>query len=297
MKIEALELASSPFARLQKTPVSRLREATARAGVVHRAALPAKASQPNDYRWTIAIATTRVGEPAARVFCEALAWAWPDEALDLALLRFAEDGAKDEESLAELRAHPFDLLFVLDDPGAPDEIAAFLSLARSARQIPILLADPCAAPNRRLPALSLPVYPTGLDRFAWEFAMSGMFPLMASGLVCIDWQDVLKLLDVEGGIGSLLHVEAASFDEAGQCLREAVEARLACAPPGHKVYGMQTTLCASGPRMAQVRACVQSLRGALPQTEDPFFIYAVPLITAERCHLFGMLLFLPVRQS
>lgn len=291
MIIETLELAASPAQASGKVAVARLREAGF-AGA-HRPALEPGRLEPVGYRWSVGIATTRGVEPAARVFIEALSRAWPGEELDLALLRFGDGPAQGRDPLAELSGWAFDLLFVLDDPGAPDEIAAFLSLARSARQTPVLLADPCAAPHRDLAALSLPVYPTALERFAWEFAQWGMLPLMTRGLVCIDWQEVLSLLDAEGGIGSLLHVEADSLDEARPRLLEAVEARLACAPPGHRVEAMQTTICAPGLRMCDVRACVQSLRTALPDSDDTFFTYAALPVQAERCQLFAMLLFLP----
>lgn len=292
MKITPLELAeSSGCARaLEKTPAPLVRSAPWACAQGFPLALKPRQFEETDYRWSIAIAATKRMEQAARVFSEALAWAWPGDRLDLSAFCFASPEQGQQEALGLLRAHPQDIVFVIDDPLAQDDVNALLTLAAQARLTPVLLADPGATQERRVPALILCCYPTELGELAWGLAQWGMLAVLARGLVCVDWQEILALLDAPGGRAILIHEQGQDADETRERYRAALETRL-----GNTRYGrlraMHTTIAARDLRMSQVRACVQTLRATIREPEQTSFTYATPLVEDEVQHIFGMLVF------
>jgi hypothetical protein len=292
MKIIPLELAaSSGSARaLEKTPAPLVRSAPWACAQGFPKAMTPRQFEQTDYRWSISIATTKQMEQAARVFSEALAWAWPGDRLDLSAFCFANPEQGQPEALGLLRAHPRDLIFVIDDPLAPDDVNAFLTLAAQARLTPVLLADPGTSEDRRVPALILGCYPTELGELAWGLAQWGMLAVLARGLVCVDWLEILNLLDAPGGRAILIHEQGMDGDETRKRYRNALEARLGNIRYG-RLRAMHTTIAARELRMSQVRACVQTLRSVIPEPDQTWFTYATPLVEEETWHIFGMLVF------
>lgn len=298
MKITPLELAeSSGGARaFENAPASLVRSAPWTCADGFPKAMKPRRLEESDYRWSVSVATTKRMEQAARVFSEALAWAWPGDNLDLSAFCFASPGQGQAQALSSLRAAPHDLVFVIDDPLAPDDVNAFLTLAAQARLTPVLLADPGASEDRQVPALILCCYPTELGDLAWGLAQWGMLAVLARGPVCVDWQEILTLLDSPGGRAILIHEQGQDGDETRERYRNSVENWLGNIRYG-RLSAMHTTIAARDLRMSQVRACVQSLRSTIPEPDQTSFTYAAPLVEEETQHIFGLLVFADTPQQ
>ncbi|MCX9157909.1 hypothetical protein OPU71_17430 [Niveibacterium sp. 24ML] len=249
-------------------------------------ALKPVALQDDSYRWTIGIYSRPSQADAARNLAAGFREGWPgrDEFLtfvwrsDVAPSRVAYEDA--------FASTPCDLLFVFDDPSAPDEIGTLLQAAVNARQTPIRVTDLNGRSEPASPsALSWSVEFGDIQAHAMRFAMAVFSSFMAKGLVCVDWVDLLMLLDAPGRIATITHCESASAGALIEAYVTALESiTRSPASPG-AVMGTHTTIINTGSlRMVDVRKIVMRTRQHFG--EEVWLSYAAPEYACERLHAF-----------
>lgn len=242
--------------------------------------------QDDTYRWTIGLFahTDQVG--VATEFEKGLRAAWPSRDELLSIIWLTDVQSTESGPYNMFAKTPCDLLFVFDDPAAPDEIDKVLRAAVGARHTPIRVTDPTSttAPFAAS-ALSWPVDPTYAREQAAAFAFAVFAAFLPEGKVCVDWQDLLALLDSPGLRLQITQCDGSSWDG----LYQAFGAALASASPYTKsagrLHATHMTIVDNGSlRMAQVRQLVTRQR--LACGEDTWQIYAVPQYHSEGFYVF-----------
>jgi len=249
-------------------------------------ALKPVALQDGSYRWTIGIFLRPAQADAARKFAAGFREGWPgrDELLTFVWLSdAAPSGVTYDHAFAST---PCDLLFVFDDPSAHDEIETLLQAAVNARQTPIRVTDSNGGSEPASPsALSWPVELGDIQVHATHFAVLVFSSFVAKGLVCVDWVDLLMLLDAPGRIATITHCEGASVGALIEAYVTALNSNTRCPGAPSPVMGAHTTIINTGSlRMSDVREIVTRTRQHFG--EDVWLSYAAPEYTCERLHAF-----------
>ena len=241
------------------------------------------------YRWTIGIHAHPAQQAIAEEFATGFRGAWPSRDEFLSIVRFT---ATDESAAGRHRVlteTACDLLFVFDDPASPDDVAELLMAAICARHTPILVCDPASTTaSSSRPVLSWPIAPGLAKEHAAAFALGVFGAILPKGSICVDWQDLLMLLDAPGQRLKIVHCAGKNPDEFSRAfaavpLGTGRQAEVAGSrPQAHTTFIHNGSL-----RMAQLRALVTEQRQQLG--EDCWVGYAAPIFVCDQFHAFALL--------
>lgn len=247
------------------------------------------ALEDETYRWTIGIHARPAQHAVAEEFATGFRTAWPGRTEMLSIVRFPVSDDPVAGHYNELSETACDLLFVIDDPASPDDVAELLTAAINARHTPILVSEPASttAPSSR-PVLSWSIAPGLAKEHAAAFALAVFGAVLPKGPICVDWQDLLMLLDAPRQRLQIVHCAGKNSDDLSRAF--------AAAPFG---AGRQVEVAGSRPqahttfihngslRMVQLRALVTEQRQQLG--EDGWLSYAAPIFACDQFHAFTLL--------
>lgn len=241
------------------------------------------------YRWTIGIHAHPAQQAVAEEFATGFRGAWPGRDELLSIVRFTatdESAAGRHRVLSETAC---DLLFVFDDPASPGDVAELLTAAIGARHTPILVSDPASTttPSSR-PVLTWPIAPGLAKEHAAAFALGVFGATLPKGPICVDWQDLLMLLDAPGQRLQIVHCAGKNADGFSRAFAAAPLGTGRQAEVGGSRPQAHTTFIHNGSlRMVQLRALVTEQRQQLG--EDGWFSYAAPIFACDQFHAFALL--------
>lgn len=255
------------------------------------------ALQDDTYRWTIGIHARPVQHALAEDFADGFRRAWPGHEELLSIVWLADDQHTGAFEYKAFSTTPCDLVFMFDDPTAPDEMSSVLRAAVNARQTPIRVTTPQST-MKPVSAAALS-WPIGIDEAkenAAAFALAVFGAFLPKGAVCVDWQDLLMQLDTPGHTLKIVHAMGASWEALRQTF--SIFFSTALAPTGHeeKLTSAHTTIIADESlRMAQLRELVTWQLAQMGG--DPWFSYAAPTFHGDRLHAFGLLFTEPAGEA
>jgi len=246
------------------------------------------ALQDETYRWTIGIFARPAQHAFAEDFERGLRAGWPSLDHLLTIPRFESNSSGDSSYRAALVDTPCDLLFVFDDPEAPEEIDEVLRAAVRARHTAIRVTDPASAKAlRSAAALSWAIEPSCAREQAAGFALAVFGAILSKGPICVDWADLLQILDAPGHCLEIVHCAGDNWADLSQTFRAAPSRATTHAGPRGSRNSAHTTFIHDGSlRMAPLRELVSWYRQELG--EDSWFTYAAPAFACDRLYTFGL---------
>jgi hypothetical protein len=246
------------------------------------------ALQDETYRWSIGIFARPAQHAFAKDFEQGLHAGWPSLDHLLTIPRFTSNSTGDTSYHAALVDTPCDLLFVFDDPEAPEEIDEVLRAAVRARHTPIRVTDPASAKALgSASALSWAIISSCAQEQAAGFALAVFGAILPKGPICVDWADLLQILDAPGRSLEIVHCAGDNWAKFSQTFRAVFGRAGRGAGSRESVNAAHTTFIHNGSlRMAQLRELVTRQRQELE--EHCWYLYGAPVFVGDRFCAFGL---------